>query len=255
MIRTILSISLLLTGTSLSLHAAPVELVKEFSLTQQKYGSSFSDSYSVAVDNLGPTKQVFIHRQQKDGSWRDIPLSYSHQVGSNKEIWTGGTSYGLGQTGNNPDAQAFAVKYIVNGTTYWDNNNNQNYQVLAQGPLLGNGKNVVSDGVYLSNDANNTNKLANASIFVRNIGYAKQVKLVYSFNNWATSTVVNATYAGNPVTLGYGSYANPNANGIETWKANFQFPINQTNGKYYIQYTVNGQNYYDNNFGANYSLN
>lgn len=254
MINKLSTIALVLSGLfSVSLHAAPVELVSEFSITQYKYGSSFSNSYEVVVDNLGPTKQVSIHRQQQNGTWIDLPLSFSRSVGNNKEIWVGGKSLGLGQTGTNTDAPAFAVKYKVNGVEYWDNNAGQNYKVLAEGPLLGAGKNVVSS-LSLSDDATKTNKLAYGSVHVRNLGPTKTVKLIYTTNNWASSTVVNATYGGNPLTLGYGSYPNPNANGAETWNLNFQFPATQ-HGFYYIEYKVNGVSYYDNNFGANYKLN
>ncbi|WP_374537653.1 hypothetical protein [Chitinimonas taiwanensis] len=249
MMRT-LSTSLLLLSALLSsaLEAAPVELVSEHSLSMTRYSTTFySESYTVAVDNLGPNKEVTIRRQQQNGSWVDIPLYYQRAAGGNKEIWIGGLSaHASPQPG-----EKFAVRYKVNGVEYWDNNNNQDYRILDQGPLLGRGK-QISGSLSVTAGLNN-NKIANGLIHVRNLALNKEVKLVYTTNNWASATVVNASYGGTPFSIGYGSHSNPNLNGAETWRVAFEFPAN-VQGQYYLEYKVNGQSYYDNNFGANYPL-
>lgn len=235
-------------GATSAVHADPIDLLDAFTINMSKYGFSWtSSSFTVAVDNLGADKQITLVQEQADGSWQEFPMYYKGTGGSDRELWTIG--HDLTNTG------AFALKYSVNGTTYWDNNNGQNYQFDAQGHLLGADQTIYVPSYSVSETANSQTGLHtfNATIVLKNLGHNKTVRLVYSSDNWATSTVVDASYAGSPVFYGYGSYLNPNANGTEVWTVSTPVAAD-FDGEFFIEYQVNGQSYYDNNFNADYPI-
>ena len=55
---------------------------------------------------------------QVGASWTDIGASYVQSLPGNREQWTAAASNSEGQ---------FVAKYVVNATTYWDNNDGLNY--------------------------------------------------------------------------------------------------------------------------------
>jgi len=141
-------------------------------------------------------------------------------------------------------ADEFVVGYTVNGQTYWDNNGGQNYRLAKNaGPLLG--RDVMVSAVYLYS-------AGNGAVDVRNVGYSKVVEVVYTTNNWKTVMVAQASYGGSRIYYGYSSFDNPNQYGVERWY--FFLPsFAGKEVKYAISYKVNGQTYWDNNEGLNYT--
>lgn len=230
-----------------SLHASAageVSLLKAQATFSFNRSANYSGRFEAVVANLGYQKQVAIHIKQKDGTWTDFPLSYNRPAGAGKEVWAA-TYYGLPTTATALD---FAVKYQVNGKTYWDNNNNVNYHLESMGGTL-----LKDVNVYAGEDRHNfADTWVYGVVSLKNLGFAKQVKVVYSTNNWATTKTATATFNSN---FWYGlPTTNPNALGVEEW--NFALDVGTaTQVKYAISYTVNGQTYWDNNFGANYTLN
>lgn len=229
-------------------NAAPVELVESFKITMSRYGQvSRTENFVVAVDNVAADKQVFIRRQTTEGTWVDIPMHFAGNAGSNKEYWK--VSNNQGTWGDE-----FAVRMTAQGGEYWDSNYGYNYR-LSAGYTIGKDRKVAVSGlaitdVYLSD----TQQRLGATLVLDNVGMNKQVELIYSFDNWASSTAVPATYNGAVVMYGYGSYANPNAQNMESWSVKFDFPKGQK-GQFYVKYTVDGVSYYDTNYGANYTIN
>lgn len=88
-------------------------------------------------------------------------------------------------------------------------------------------------------------------VTLKNLAYAKQVEIVYTVDGWQTQRQASAAYSS---TFWYGAYSsasNPNALGAEEWT----FGLDVSGGstvEYAIAYTVDGQTYWDNNFGHNY---
>lgn len=88
---------------------------------------------------------------------------------------------------NNPqltNAQTiqFAIKYEVNGQTYWDNNNGQNYSVSRfnqSSTILG------KPNVFRAYDDLYENTFS-GSVYVKNSVYSKEVKIKYTTDNWNT---------------------------------------------------------------------
>lgn len=236
--------------TSLGANAAgEVNLLKAQSMESSYKGYWLTGKFEAQVKNLGYNKLVSIYLKTKDGSWVDYPLSYSRS-GYNIELWS--ADFNLYTLPNTDNTLEFAVKYQVNGNTYWDNNGGNNYKHPKNGgSLLGNGFKVYN-GVFSPEISLGTTETTwSGYATVQNIAYSKIVQVKYSTDGWATSKIANATY--NPYfwNSSYFVIANPNTLGFEEW--NFKLDVgNASQVEYAIAYSVSGQTYWDNNLGRNY---
>ncbi|MEW9700593.1 hypothetical protein [Paenibacillus sp. SI8] len=221
----------------------PVELIKA-SIYSYKFGfTSFSGD--IEVQNLAYQKNVTIHYSPGDGQWYDTSASYARPADASHEIWHFDISTHQ-MTDEHPelknaDTIQFAIKYEVNGQTYWDNNGNQNYSVSRynmESVILG------APQVLRLNELL-TNGIFNGNLFVKNEGYAKTVKIVYTTDNWQTTHEGQAYYYG----------AANGSNSVESWSFGIYVDPNAAQIKYAISYSVNGQTYWDNNYGNNYTVN
>lgn len=199
-----------------------------------KMTTQTDDVITALVSNLGPQKQVFAHAKGINGQWTDLPLSFVRLGTNGKEVWRGNFRRYQGQL----DLE-FAMKYVVNGQTYWDNNNGTNFHATSFGTRL------FGSNVSAEEDQPHFNVFGcctgGAIVTVKNLAYAKQVKVVYSTNNWATTQTVNATFN-----------SSAPAHNTEGWLFNLAVSPTATFVNYAISYTVNGVTYWDNNFGLNY---
>lgn len=241
-----------LSALSLSAFAAGEVQLTKFQSSEQHYRNYWlSGRFEVNVANIAPTKQVSIHLKQQDGSWTDVALAYNRPSTSGKEIWSIDFNSTNPQLTNATEPMVFAVQYKVNGATYWDNNNGANYTYSKNtGTVLLGGTNVYmnnySPTYYLYG-----NTTYGGSVTVKNLAYSKQVKVVYSTNNWATTKTAIATFSPNYWITAYSSIPNPNYFGFEEWY--FSLDVGTAAAvDYAFVYTVNGQTYTDNNFGRNY---
>lgn len=194
---------------------------------QMEHEGRMATAYNglIAVKNLAPDKTVYIHYTTDGKTWKDEPAEYSRTDPNDTkyEVW----SFYLPTC----DPVTFAIKYQVNGNTYWDNNNENNYY-LSESDQIVLGKcalintTIPSDGVK--------------SIYLKNIAYQKQVEIRYTTDNWKTYNTVNS------------SYVKSLSGNIEKWKIPENLPSDYRL-QYAVYYTVNGITYIDNNFGYYYS--
>lgn len=170
-------------------------------------------------------KQVYIHYNAEDDEWKDTTASYLTTI-DNKEIWVGCVS-GFSISGE------YAIKYVGNGITYWDNNNGNNY---TYNDILG-AANVKAIRLHY-----NTPDNYKVCVAVKNIAYNKKVTVRYTEDNWASYKDVDLNY----------DYT-PDGKDFEYWTTTLNLDENKMDNFYFcIRYEVNGQTYWDNNFGANY---
>ena len=136
----------------------------------------------------------------------------------------------------------FAIKYEVNGQTYWDNNNGKNYSVAA-GYETTSRYDFGSGGVaaFYSYRITNDSPIYGA-LELKDLGYEKDVKVQYTTDNWETVSEVNAKYG----------YTFEENNSVQIW--NYQIPYTKNQVTYKILYTVNGITYVDDNFGEYYTV-
>ncbi|OHD11501.1 MAG: hypothetical protein A2086_04980 [Spirochaetes bacterium GWD1_27_9] len=224
----------------------PVKLIKASSYTNIRNSYWLQRDFTIRVKNLGTQKQVFIHHKLTDGSWTDMAALYIGDADSNYEIWR------LSFSSYCAYGDEFVVKYVVNGMTYWDNNNGQNYKLSENGgEFLGNNIEVILNEASF----NPTTNYFSGSINIKNLGFSKNVNIIYTTDNWATTNVAESYYE--PYYYyGYaGKITNPNNYGVERWLFKLTTQNNNSgNIKFAISYDVNGVTYWDNNFGKDYIL-
>jgi hypothetical protein len=211
-------------------------------------------SGTIEVDNLAYNKQVSVVYSSDGLNWYEKAASYLKATSGNREAWT--FNFAVGSN------TAFAIKYVVNGQTYWDNNNGNNYSISGVNSFssqtltsptvaIGNPPVKLNNGLYFSNSISNYNNIhidatTNnfvGSVIVKNLAYEKQVKIRYSTDDWATYQEANAVY----------NSAVDRSNGdLEAWT--FSIPVGSAQVvKYISSYTVNGITYWDNNLEGNAS--
>lgn len=190
---------------------------------------SYNGSFKIVVQDLAFEKQVAIAAQTGSG-WSDIPASFSQLLPENRQLWIAPASNSEGH---------FAAKYMVNGTTYWDNNDWTNYEFpqafdefLA---LPGRNYKVVLGRAGLGAG------LLHVDIGVQNLAYAKVVGIVYTTNDWATAQTAHASY----------NYTMES--GLEVWHLDAGVGA-AAEVKLAIFYQVLGAEYWDNNFWRNYRV-
>lgn len=210
--------------------------------------------YIVEVKNLSYNKTVVVHQELNNGQWEDISLTFSSTTNTGTEIWkttTVKTIYGNNPSPTTAYGEKVAVKYQTNGQTYWDNNNGNNYFIANFN------RHASSSFLYLNqaftiSQSNASfysyaaNSFVNITAEIRNIAYAKEVTMVYSTDNWATTHNYPLNYDST-------TYIINDSPEYERWSASFSIPI-ATKVNYALSYKVNGITYWDNNFGQNYTL-
>lgn len=204
----------------------------------------------IEVANLGPNKQVTLVYQMDNGAWYEVDAAYHAPTHDNLEAWSFRTPNYTPST-LRPVPVRFAIKYTVNGVTYWDNNGGQDYSMqigyraYLESVLFGQATVWRDYGAWavMYNSSRQITRLTfHGAVFVKNIAYDKLVNIIYSTDNWATIRTAPA------------SYSQTMANGIEKWGMMFDVPVDTANIRYAISYTVNGFTYWDNNFTRNYTL-
>lgn len=176
------------------------------------------------------TKEVYLHHTQySDNDWKDTKAEFYKKIDSNTEIWR--ATIGVYES-----CLKYAIKYIGDGNIYWDNNNGNNY---TYNNVLG------TANVKSSRLCNVGISGALVRVKVKNLGYEKKVKIVYTLDNWNSKKEASLSYSS--------SISGTNE---EEWSTNLQIEDGNFNQiKFCISYEVNNNVYWDNNFGENYDIN
>ncbi|WP_172203406.1 carbohydrate-binding protein [Niveibacterium sp. COAC-50] len=236
--------------------ADEIKLLRSQSTVSSKYGiSSQSIRFEAILKNLAYAKQVYVHLKRPDGSWTDVALSYQRAADAGREVWAGSYT-DPNDTNTGPSFKTFdlefALRYVVNGTEYWDNNGGQNYkQGRDTGSMLF-GTNVLARIYDLNNPAWIYGGRYYGSVTLKNLSPNKQVKVVYSTDGWQTTKTAWATFSNTFWFGGYSSAPNPNQYGSEEWNYELDVGTTATKVEFAVGYIVNGTTYWDNNFGRNY---
>ena len=195
---------------------------------QLAYHGAVQFSVYVQVDaNSATNKAVSIHHKlDSSGVWSDTDATYVTRLDANTEIWKADiASY-------DEVSVEYAIKYIGDGNTYWDNNGGNNYKfknILGTANVKAGRYRTTSSGIYM-----------NAN--VKNLAPTKKVIIRYTLDNWNTYHDAELEYVA----------ATPGTNS-ETWSIDLEIDgFNSNSFQYCVKYEVNGQTYWDNNFGANY---
>jgi hypothetical protein len=212
------------------------------------HDGGFARGY-IEVENLAYHKQVVVHYEvstQKD--WLDVAATYVGPTSNNREVWSFQTP-GYHHPPRLGADFRFAVRYSVGGQTYWDNNDGRDYRV-------GIGARPVYPRVTLGGaDLDLIQAEAKAGTFVvdiavKNLAFHKEVKVVYTFDDWATVKIADASYR----TSSFHCLDYTDAQHLEQWQLKAPVDAGTKQIKLAISYTVNGVTSWDNNQGADYTL-
>ncbi|MCP3145113.1 carbohydrate-binding protein [Pyxidicoccus xibeiensis] len=230
-----------------ALAADEIRLLKAHSAVSSYRGQSWQDvTYTLLVKNLAYEKFVYVYQKQPDGSWVNLPGTYVGPASPGFEIWRVTKQYP--SWGANPEPSRdleFVPRLVVGGTFYWDNNWGANYHLgRNDGPMLHN-TNVLVDASFWR-----ANGDLDVSIDVKNLAYTKSVTVVYTTDNWATSHEAPAGFVSG-YTYAYAYINSPNVKNVERWQAHIP-GVTGASLKFAVRYQVNGQTYWDNNFGQDY---
>lgn len=173
-------------------------------------------------------KAVYVHHSAGTNEWQDVAATYVAHLDNDTEIWSATVSgYAIGEE--------YAIKYIGDGQTYWDNNNGKNYtcdNVLGQA-------NIIVD--RLSYQQPSYYKI---KAILKNLAPVKIIKVRYTQDNWATYQ---------EAALSYSSTYYIDTEEYETWDVTLNLDENKMDSfQYCVSYEVNGETYWDSKFGANY---
>ncbi|WP_299219448.1 carbohydrate-binding protein [uncultured Aquimarina sp.] len=208
---------------------------------------NYQRKFKVKVKNLAYQKEVAIHHATYNGNWVDIPLTFEQAIENDEEIWVGEVT---------PDyeiySDEFVVKYTVNGETYWDNNSGKNYSML------------VNVGGYLSPEINvelnkSFTRPTGSSFAInvnarRNYGAPATVEVVYTTDGWVTKNTVPLAYQ-RYFRVGYAHYImSPNQFDVDVYDTSIRVAEDVQSIDFAIVYKIDGQEYWDNNYGSNYTL-
>ncbi len=190
---------------------------------------SFKGTYEIIVKNLGYEKEVSVW-VEKCGIWEERAAEFSESMPENVEKWIAPVNQG---------DHEFAIKYRVNGLTYWDNNNGMNYMI----PEVHNKAAVVTGREFpiLQGSSSLVKNKLKIHIAVQNLAYQKEIGIVYSTDNWESCQKAIAHYSWSMISETEVWLINVNLGGV-------------TNVDYALFYQVNGCEYWDNNFTRNYFI-
>lgn len=239
----IATFSILSTGLASKAKAAtvPIQLYYSQRITDDDYDIGHVEGY-LAVENLAFQKNVYVHYSLDGGkTWSDSPASYVKSNPSDGyEVWKFKTPSSSEEFG---PAIMYCFKYEVNGQTYWDNNNGNNYTDGAFGalPLY---INSIYSSSYNGQKYLSFNVAAKTLTDYNTMDNSKLVKVRYTEDNWATYKDVNANLI-----------SSDTSTSTAQWAVNLNIDSSTKQVQFAALYEINGVQYWDNNFGSNYIVN
>lgn len=192
----------------------------------------------IKVENIAPIKTVKIHYQGSFFSdWKTFEASYVTQAEEGYEFWEAS----IPVSGSSVN---FAIEYTVNGATYWDNNTGIDYSLTSPSGVLPSETTAIhfARRNFLIHQHFGDNIGLHGSVYVQNLAYDKLIKVKYTTDNWLTFNEVDA------------SHAQSIEGNIERWGFNLALPVDASDVEFVFSYGVNGETYWDNNLGRNFSI-
>lgn len=191
------------------------------------YHGGYEHNIYIKVANLDYEKNVSVHYTftDRNGTWYDEDAEYVTSLDSDYDIFKA-TISGFGTV-------QYSINYTVDGETYVDDNDGDFYsnQVLGSASVCA----LRSHGATLLS--------YRIDVAIRDYGTDKDVKVIYTTDNWATVKEASLSYSRNTEEDGVAIYYT---------SLNLEDATSTNDFEYAIAYTTNGVTYWDSNFGSNY---
>lgn len=223
-------------------NAQEVKLLQATSVIDFSFQSFFSGD--VLVENLAYDKKVTIVTRINGDKWLELKANYEETLANGLERWS------FKEANIYIDAEyQFAIKYEVDGQTFWDNNSNADYYLTkVEGGRVESNFILPPEFALRNLKTDNWKQQQNGiyslygTLYLQNLGDDKLVDIIYSTDNWQTNKTVAAHFT-----------RKNNDDSAERWTYFIETDIENAHVEFAIRYRVNGNEYWDNNFGRNYS--
>ncbi|MCT4686521.1 carbohydrate-binding protein [Vallitalea sp.] len=198
----------------------------------------------IAVRDLGDSKNVVVHYTNNGGkTWSDISASYLKTSSDGYDIyifetpmypWNGYYYYKYNSS--------FAIKVENDGQIFWDNNNGENYSLNISSTNCSQDYKLNKSKLLLKSNYKNESGF-HGTVIINDFNSNKILTVRYTTDNWKTYKDVKA----------YKNSCYQPYTDMELWT--FDIIENAETYEFAIKCEINGQTYWDNNFGDNYIYN
>lgn len=196
----------------------------------------------IEVENLAYDKDIaVVYHRPADGSIRESQATYVSTLPSGRELWTFGSVGGDGTT-------TFSIRYRNGRDTYWDTNGGGGYVGRIEGgaakewPIGANRDVVVIDDRVNVGWFETSSHNLYVDVLVRNRAPTKDIRLVYSTDNWATVQEGRFSYhSGSP------------AQGAERWRIFQPMRAGTRQVAFAVVSRQAGVESWDNNYNQNFA--
>ena len=213
-------------------------------------GHAYAHGY-VEVDNVAYEKQVWVRYSYKISkglwtAWCDLPATYDGPSDHNYDRWHFITENVELYSPRGTVEYRFAAFCVVAGHTSWDNNGGNNY-------VVGVGENTLLPRVLLGHDQVILNNASTAlqngkvifdgSVTVRVHSKSPRVTVIYTCDAWVTIREISVSYA-----FSIHGYS------MEHWVFKAVLDSEVSEIRFAIAYATEEGTFWDNRFGADYSV-
>jgi len=222
-------------------------------ITRKKTGVRQTLSFFMLAENLSHDKRIDVVWSGEDGVWQTLSANYHSQPEHDKEYWQARMDFQLTPAKSLPGNIQFGLRYRVAGAEYWDNNQGSNYssqadsgiKVTCSAPVL---------NIDFPNKLDDGQKNIPITVAVDQFTDTDKVTVHWTTDDWRHSHKTACHFKTNYWDkLALSNARNPNQYGTAIWKGWLR--IGQA---FRLQYSIcverNGQVFWDNNYGLNYSI-
>ncbi|HEY8157430.1 MAG TPA: endonuclease/exonuclease/phosphatase family protein [Methylobacter sp.] len=222
-------------------------------ITRKKEGTQQTLSFFMQVENDSYDKQVDVVWSGEDGVWQTLPASYHSKSEHAKEYWQARIHLHPTPDKSLPGNILFGLRYRASNAEHWDNNQGLNYSSQADSGIMLAGTAPVLN-INFADKLHDGQKNIPITVAVDGFNYADKVTVHWTTDNWRHTQITLCHFKRNYWDKAALSNArNPNQYGVAIWKTWLR--IGQA---FRLEYSIcverNGQFFWDNNHGKNYSL-
>jgi len=222
-------------------------------ISRKKESAQQTLSFFMQVENDSYDKRVDVVWSGEDGIWQTLPASYHSNSGHAKEYWQARIHFHPAPDKSLPGNIEFGLRYRASNAEHWDNNQGLNYSSQADSGIMLAGAVPVLN-IDFASKLDDGQKNIPITVAVDGFDPADKVTVHWTTDNWQHTQITLCHLKRNCWDKAALSNArNPNQYGVAIWKTWLR--IGQAfRLEYSISVERNGQLFWDNNHGLNYSL-
>ncbi len=222
-------------------------------ITRKKSRVQQSLSFFMRVENLSYDKAIDVIWAGEDGVWQTLPAGYHSRLKHDQDYWQARIDFQLSADTSLPGNIEFGLRYRTAGSEYWDNNQGLNYSSQADsGIKVTNAAQVLN--IDFASKLEDGQKFVPITVAVNQVNPGDKVTVHWTTDNWQHSRQTPCYFKRNYWDkIALSNARNPNQYQSAIWKGWLR--VGQA---FRLQYSISverdGQVFWDNNDGLNYSI-